>query len=237
MTLARTAVNVSLRAVTDMLCRIEDKQMSKIPLCGPLLLVTNHVNFLEAPVLITRIQPRPLTGFVKVETWDNPLMGKLFNIWGGIPVHRGTPDREALRSGLKALNEGYILGVTPEGTRSGDGILQKGNPGIVSLALRSGAPILPLAFYGGELFWDNVRRLKRTNFYIVVGNSFKVQCIGTRATREIREAILDEIMYQLAALLPARYRGVYANLDQATNRQIVFSDPAMNNLNQVTSYK
>ncbi|MDF1501157.1 MAG: lysophospholipid acyltransferase family protein [Anaerolineales bacterium] len=204
--------------------------MAKIPARGPLLLVTNHVNFLEAPVIITRIQPRPLTGFVKVETWANPFIGALFSIWGGIPVHRGAADRQALRSGLQALEKGFILGVTPEGTRSGDGVLSKGHPGIVMLALKSGAPILPLAFHGGELFWDNLRRLRRTDFKIVVGEPFELIPNVSNASREVRNEILDEIMYQLAALLPAQYRGAYANLDSATSRYLVFSDPVRNNL-------
>lgn len=230
MSVLRQTVNVSLRAVTNMLCRIEDEQMAKIPPSGPLLLVTNHVNFLEAPVLISRIQPRPLTGFVKVETWDNPLMGALFSIWGGIPVHRGSPDRQALQSGLEALEQGYILGVTPEGTRSGDGILGKGHPGVVTLAIKSGAPILPLVFHGGELFWDNLYRLRRTDFHIVIGEPFQLNLNSSKATRAVRYKILEEIMYQLAALLPARYRGSYANLENATDNYLQFDDPAKNNL-------
>lgn len=230
MSLVRQAVNTSLRVTTNMLCRIDDEQMAMIPPKGPLLLVTNHINFLEAPVLISRIQPRPLTGFVKVETWDNPLMGALFSIWGGIPVQRGTPDREALRKGLQALEQGYILGITPEGTRSGDGSLGKAHPGVVTLAVKSGAPILPVVFHGGEKIWENLPRFKRTVFQITVGEPFEVRVDGSRATRAVRSQILDEIMFQLAALLPSQYRGAYAGLDQATCRYLVFKDPNMNNL-------
>jgi 1-acyl-sn-glycerol-3-phosphate acyltransferase len=233
MRVVRSAVNVALRAITNLLCRIDDQQMARIPEGGPLLLVTNHVNFLEAPVLISRIQPRPLTGFVKVETWENPLIGTLFSVWGGIPVHRGMPDREALRSGLQALEDGYILGVTPEGTRSGDGLLSKGHPGIVTLALKSGAPILPLVFYGGELFWDNIRRLKRTEFHIVVGEPFRIDTQNAAPSRALRMHVLEQIMFQLAALLPARYRGAYAEIQDAKHDHLVFSDPAKNNLNRV----
>jgi 1-acyl-sn-glycerol-3-phosphate acyltransferase len=228
----RRFLNLCMRAITGTLCRVDAVQLERIPDLGPLLLVTNHVNFLEAPVLISRIQPRPLTGFVKVETWDNPLMGALFSLWGGIPIHRGTPDREALRRGLQALEKGAILGVTPEGTRSGDGLLNRGHPGIVTLAFMSGAPILPLVFYGGEHFWDNLRRLRRTDFHIVVGEPFKIDLQGQRVTREIRSELLDEIMYQLAALLPAEYRGIYSDLDQASDRHLVFSDTARNNLHR-----
>jgi 1-acyl-sn-glycerol-3-phosphate acyltransferase len=233
MSLTRRAVNLTLRAITNILCRIDDHQMAKIPPRGPLLLVTNHVNFLEAPVLISRIQPRPLTGFVKVETWDNPILGALFSVWGGIPVHRGTPDREALRSGLRALEDGYILGVTPEGTRSGDGSLSKGHPGIVTLAIKSGAPILPLVFHGGELFWDKIRRLRRTDFHIVVGEPFEIDLEGTATARKLRMEVLDQIMYQLAALLPTQYRGAYSDLHNARSNHLFFANPQLNNLNRI----
>jgi 1-acyl-sn-glycerol-3-phosphate acyltransferase len=234
MSVVRQMVNAALRAATNVLCRIDSHQMAKIPPTGPLLLVTNHVNFLEAPVLISRIQPRPLTGFVKVETWNNPLIGALFSVWGAIPVHRGTPDREALRRGLQALEQGYILGVTPEGTRSGDGVLTRGHPGVVTLAVKSGAPILPAVFHGGEKFWENLPRLKRTDFHITVGEPFDVNLNGLSATREVRNDVLNEIMFQLAALLPPEYRGVYADLDLATSRFLVFKDPGSNNLNRPT---
>lgn len=228
----RRFLNLCMRMITGTLCRIDAGQLERIPDFGPLLLVTNHVNFLEAPVLISRIQPRPLTGFVKVETWDNPLMGALFSLWGGIPIRRGTPDREALRRGLQALEHGSILGVTPEGTRSGDGLLGRGRPGVVTLAVMSGAPIQPLVFHGGERFWDNLRRRRRTDFHIVVGAPFKIDLQGQRVTRELRSELLDEIMYQLAALLPVKYRGIYSDLDRASDHHLVFSDTARNNLHR-----
>ena len=237
MSLVQQVVNSSMRAATTALCKINDEQMAKIPPHGPLLLVTNHINFLDAPVLISRIQPRPLTGFVKVETWENPIMGALFSIWGGIPVHRGKPDRQAMRSALKALERGYILGVTPEGTRSGDGMLSRGHPGIVTLAVKSGAPILPLVFHGGEVFWDNLRRLRRTDFHVIVGEIFELELGDAKPTREVREKVLEEIMYQLAGLLPEKYRGDYANLAEATSDFLVFNDPADNNLYRRASHE
>jgi 1-acyl-sn-glycerol-3-phosphate acyltransferase len=96
----------------------------------------------------THLQPRPITGFAKIETWDNPAMGRLFDLWQAIPLQRGRADIEALRRGLEALAEGKILAVAPEGTRSGHGQLQPAHAGVVMLALHSGAPLLPLAFYG-----------------------------------------------------------------------------------------
>ena len=76
--------------------------------------------------------------------------------------------------------------------------------------------LLPVVYYGSEHYRDNLRRLRRTDFHIIVGRPFYVDAGGARVTRQVRRQILDEIMYQMAALLPPAYRGVYSDLDAAT---------------------
>ena len=140
---------------------------------------------------------------------------------------------DALRQALKALEAGHILAVAPEGTRSGHGRLQRGRPGVVFLALRSGAPLLPMVYYGGELFWDNLPRLRRTDFHIVVGQPFYLDPGGVKVTRQVRQQMVDEIMYQMAALLPPAYRGVYSDLAAATEAYLRFPPGAASNLHYV----
>lgn len=224
MSVTNRMVNTTIKRLARILCRVDDRALASVPTHGPLLLVANHINFLDAPVVYTHLQPRPITGFVKAETWDNPLMGLLFNVWGGIPIRRGEPDMAALHRALEALNAGKIVAVAPEGTRSGDGRLRRGYPGIVILALRSRAPVLPIAYYGGEQFRDNLRRLRRTDFRICVGRPFVIETGEERVTRQLRQAITDEIMYQIAALLPHAYRGEYANPHSATQKYLKFLD-------------
>jgi 1-acyl-sn-glycerol-3-phosphate acyltransferase len=230
MTLAHSVVNWSIKGLTGILCRVGDLQLERVPDRGPLIVVANHVNFLELPVLYTRLLPRPITGFAKAETWDNPALGLLADIWGGIPLRRGEADTSAMRRAIQALEEGYILGVTPEGTRSGHGRLLRGHPGVVLLALRSGAPLLPLVFWGGELFWDNITHLRRTDFCGSVGEPFTLDKGGIKVTSEVRQQMTDEIMYQMAALLPPAYRGVYADLSSATETYLRFRPGAQSNL-------
>jgi 1-acyl-sn-glycerol-3-phosphate acyltransferase len=129
---------------------------------------------------------------------------------------------EAYRHGLDALIAGKIVAVAPEGTRSNHGRLQRGYSGVVTLALHSGAPLLPLVYYGGEHFRSNLARLRRTDFNIRVGRRFTIDTGGLKLTRPLRQAITDEIMYQLAELLPPVYRGVYNNPDSATQRYLRF---------------
>jgi 1-acyl-sn-glycerol-3-phosphate acyltransferase len=111
--------------------------------------------------------------------------------------------------GLEVLNDGNILAVAPEGTRSWNGRLLRAQPGITLIALHSGAPILPLAHWGGENFSDNLKKFKRTDFHIRVGQLFYLDTRGEKMNRETRQTIADEIMYQIAVLMPLEYQGAY----------------------------
>lgn len=210
MRLTERAVNAVIKAAMRAICRVDAPTLDRVPRAGPAILVANHVNFLDVPVVYTHLQPRPLTAFSKVETWEHPLLGPLFTLWRVIPIRRGEADMQAIRAGLAALAAGQILAILPEGTRSGDGQLQRGHPGVVTMALRSGAPLVPLVAWGMEQYHADWRRLRRTPFHIAVGPAFTVAPGAEKLTGELRQAITDEIMQQLAALLPPTHRGVYA---------------------------
>ena len=230
MTFAGWVVSRTIKGLTHLLCRVDAAQLARVPSRGPLVLVCNHVNFLDVPVVFTHLQPRPLAGFSKTETWDHPFLGPLFSLYGAIPLRRGEADVAGLRKGLDALEAGCILGVAPEGTRSGDGRLQRGHPGVVTIALHSDAPVMPMACYGFDVFKRNFKRLRRTDFRIAVGNPFYLNVNGTKVTRQVRQQIVDEIMYQMAALLPPAYRGYYSDLERATETFLQFSDQSQSNL-------
>ncbi len=211
-----------MKAILHTFMRIDDSEVKKIPMQGPLILATNHINSLDAPVGFTHLHPRPLSAFVKIETWDNPALGILFDLWKGIPLHRGEVDFDAFRQAQLMLKENKIMLVAPEGTRSYDGKLNKGYPGIVLLAIRSGAPILPVVFYGNENYKRNLRSLRRTSMKIKVGEPFTINFNDQALTRDFREAVTDEIMYQIAMLLPLEYRGVYGDLSKASTSHLNF---------------
>jgi 1-acyl-sn-glycerol-3-phosphate acyltransferase len=194
---------------TRILCRIDAPDLDKVPLRGPLIAYSNHTGQIEVAVFFGQLQPRPITGWAKMEAWDNAFFNWLFNLWGLIPVRRGEADTAALRKAVKALEKGYIFGIAPEGTRNITGRLKRALPGAVLLAVRSGAPLLPIVHWGGENFLRNLARLKRTDFHIRVGDPICLNVDGVRMTREIRQQIVDEMMYRLAELLPHEYRGEY----------------------------
>ncbi len=201
-----------VKIATGVLCRIDAPDLHKMPMRGPLIVISNHTGQLEVAVFFGQLQPRPITGWAKMESWDNAFLNWLFNLWGLIPVRRGEGDTSALRKAIKALEEGFIFGVAPEGTRNKTGQLKRAHPGAVMLAVHSGATILPLAHWGGENFLKNLARFKRTGFHIRVGEPFHLKLDGVKVTREIRQQIVDEMMIRLAELLPPAYHGAYANM-------------------------
>jgi len=171
-------VNHIIKFLLGLFLKIDDQELEQVPQQGPLVVVANHVNFLDAPVLITHLHPRPTTGLVKKETWDKPLMAFLFNVWGGIPIDRDAADFAAFRKAKEALNDGMILAVAPEGTRTGDGKLIRGKPGVAMLVFQSDIPIMPVAHYGHENFEKNIKKFKRTKMTIRVGKPFHISLNG-----------------------------------------------------------
>jgi 1-acyl-sn-glycerol-3-phosphate acyltransferase len=222
MTLTHSILTAAFKGLTHLRCRIDDAQLAQVPDQGPLIVVTNHVNILEIPIIYTHLQPRPVTGLVSAHRWDSRWLRWLLDACGTIPLRRGEADIAAMRKALEMLKAGYIIVIAPEGTRSGHGRLQKAHPGVVLLALHSGAPVLPVVFYGSERYRDNLRRVRRTDFHIVVGKPFHLEVGGIKVTRQVRQQMTDEVMYQMSALLPPAYRGVYSDLNAATEMYLTF---------------
>lgn len=223
-------VNHTIKGLSRFICIIDDRELERIPLEGPFILAANHVNSLDVPLLLTHLEPRSITGLAKIETWNNPLMGTLFNLWGAIPIRRGEADLGAFKLAREALKAGKILAISPEGTRNRSGVLLQGKPGVALLAVRADVPIVPLVFYGAENLNDNIKHLRRTPFHIRVGNTFRVHTRGEAFSKVLSEEITSQIMYQLAALLPEKYRGVYADLENAREDCLTFEPGVESNL-------
>ncbi len=219
----RWFMNNVIRIGTDILCRIDKVDFSKVPTVGPLILVTNHINSLEVPLLFVHLQPRKMIGLAKIETWNNKFMGWLFDLWNAIPVRRGEVDLDAIRSCLGVLKRGDILAIAPEGTRSRDGRLLPGQPGIALIALHAGIPILPIAHWGGENFGSNIKKFKRTDFHFRVGQPFFLDARGEKVNGKVRQSMANEIMFQIAILMPEEYRGQYAECAPPPQRYLRFA--------------
>ena len=181
--------------------------LENIPRKGGLILTCNHFSVGDPPVL-TGTFPRRIAWMAKQELFDFPIVGKLYKMGGFIPVRRFEGDLRAIRMSQAALRHGHVLGMFPEGTRSG-GRLGTGEPGTALIALRTGAPILPAAIWGTEHVKLPRDLLRRTRAHIRFGEPFRLPQ-SKRITKEHVTAGTEEIMRRIAELLPPEYRGAYA---------------------------
>ncbi|MEI2713231.1 MAG: lysophospholipid acyltransferase family protein [Nocardioides sp.] len=120
----------------------------RVPLAGPVIMAPNHVGWWDGPLLAT-VSPRPVHALTKQEMFRGP-MGPFLRWAGQISLDRRNPDPGAVKACLRVLTEGGAAGIFPEGTR-GDGELSRINRGAAYLALVSGAPVVPVQFFGTRL--------------------------------------------------------------------------------------
>ncbi len=163
--------NAVLRSLFLVFLDYEVEGLGNLPQVGPLVTVQNHMVFLDTVVAAAFID-REVVGMSKAENYRNPFLGLLFRLYGTFPVRRGEVDRTALRTSLRVLKEGKVLMAAPEGTRSKSNTLQKGKDGLTYIAVTAAAPVVPVAIWGQEKFWQRLRKLRRTKVKMVMGRPF-----------------------------------------------------------------
>lgn len=188
------------------LFRVQVVGAHHVPASGPVLLAGNHTGFLDGP-LAYALSPRAATFLAKSELFVGPL-ARALGWLGQVPVHRGRPDRTALRAGLAVLQAGGALGVFPEGTR-GSGQLDAVSDGVAYLALRSGAPVVPLAVLGTSAAMPKGAKLPRWRapVTLVFGPPFEASVEGDPRARRTVRAAGEQIRLQLLAHLRAAELG------------------------------
>lgn len=127
--------------------RFKVKGRENVPRKGPLLVASNHISYLDPPVVGAAVL-RILHYMAKSELFKIPVFNGLIRFLNAYPVRRGCPDRRALKYTLELLKMGEAVLTFPEGTRSKDGRLQPPEPGTGYIALLSKAPVLPVAVLG-----------------------------------------------------------------------------------------
>ncbi|MEK4874434.1 lysophospholipid acyltransferase family protein [Bacillus sp. FSL W8-0102] len=136
--------------------RVEVKGLEHFPEQGGVLLCSNHIDNMDPPILGVTC-PRPISFMAKAELFNVPILSGIIKKLNAFPVKRGGNDREALRTGLKVLKEGKVLGLFPEGTRSKTGELGKGLAGAGYFALRTNAQVIPCAIIGSYRIFQKVK--------------------------------------------------------------------------------
>ena len=200
------------RMLLEAILNLEFINLETGPREGALIVAGNHLGALDALLVYSVVDRRDY--IVLLAEYHNQYAFRrwLAKIAGAIFVDRYQADFAALREVLKRLNEGGVLIISPEGTRSKTGGLLPGQPGTAYLAAKTGVPVLPVSIVGTEdrLILANLKRFKRTPVKVNFGEPITFQPVSRQGREETLQGYTLEIMCQIAALLPVEYRGVYA---------------------------
>jgi 1-acyl-sn-glycerol-3-phosphate acyltransferase len=209
---------VFMGPLLSLLGRPKVEGLDYVPPSGPMILASNHLAVADSfylPLVVTR----RITFLAKAEYFTGTGLKGWFTRWfytvaGQVPIDRTDADsaQSALDTAERILNEGKLLGMYPEGTRSPDGRLYKGKTGLARLALQSGVPVIPVAMIGtnvvnppGSKMW----RFGRVRVKFGKPMDFS-RFEGLEGNRFIERAVIDEVMYELMRLSGQEYVDLYA---------------------------
>jgi len=180
-------------AVFKLFYRVEVKGTENVPATGPCLLCSNHIGELDMFFIGFRVK-RLVRWMAKEELFRNPLLRAFITWLGAFPVKRGKADIGAIRTAIKLLEDGHIVGIFPEGHRRKAGRVQKAHPGAALIAIRADVPILPVSIEGSMRPFSRIK--------VVFGKTFKLDTekgknYSTEELTQISKGILEKI-YNLA---------------------------------------
>lgn len=200
---------------------VEVQGLEKIPRTGAVILAANHISnadpFVVGAWATPGLRHRRIHWLGKRELFDWPVFGWVCAHGGVHPVNRGSADVEAYRLATRILEAGYVLMIFPEGTRSPDGTLQEAKDGLATLAMRTGAAIVPIGVNDSDRVWPKGRKLPaafpRRTITVRVGDPFLTADVIPPGLdrRAAKSAATTALMGRIAELLDPRHRGVYAD--------------------------
>lgn len=178
-----------------------------VPADGPLIVVANHLSLADPPLLGASL-PRRLRFMAKEELFRSRVGGVWIRLFGAFPVRRFEADLRALRTAQQMLREGQVLGMFPEGHRSGGPGLLPAHPGTALLALRAGCPVLPVGITGTERIRSPRVLLQHPRISVSIGAPFTLPTPERLNAQAVQDGS-ERIMQAIAELLPRSYRGGY----------------------------
>ena len=207
----RFFIRLIAKFLTWLLLRVEIRGMENFPRRGPALIVTNHLGDADSVVLLSSLPNIAADALGKIELYDLPVIGKIMDFYGIIWLHRGQPDKRAIRAALDGLAKGRIIAIAPEGRESLTGGLEEGTDGAAFLANKANVPIIPIALTSTENanVYGQLRRWRRARVTVTVGEMFRLAG-QAKGPGKLREGT-HQIMMALANLLPDEYRGAYSS--------------------------
>lgn len=209
----RNLIRWLIRWIFNLIARVEVRGYEYLPKEGSFVIATNHLGIVDVPIAFYALDRWDM--FVMIgEKWENVglfrWVGKYFNF---VFIDRFNPDIKTLRKVISLMEENNILVIAPEGTRSRTGSLIEAKPGASYLATKLNRPIVPVGITGTEdqALIANLKKLRRGYITVTAGQPFMLPPLPRENRDEVLKQYTDEIMCHIAALLPEKYRGVYAN--------------------------
>ncbi len=193
--------------------RIKVEGREHIPQKGAVILAANHRSFLDS-MFIPLFVRRRVTFVAKADYFDDPKTAWFFRGLGQIPIRRegGSASERALESAMDVLSSGGVFGIYPEGTRTRDGLLHRGHTGIARLAMRSGAPIVPIGLIGTDDCQPVDRKLPKLFQHVTIRFGEPLdpsRYAGRENDRMALRELTDELMYDICQLSGYEYVDTY----------------------------
>jgi 1-acyl-sn-glycerol-3-phosphate acyltransferase len=211
MTLSQKLFLATFRPLLSICLSWKVEGRENVPLTGPLILVANHVHVVD-PILLVFAFPRWITFVAKEELFRSLFLGFWLRWAGSLPLQRDGKVREKqriLEGARKALEEGMILGMFPEGARSHDGKLRKGRHGPAVIASKTDTPVLAVGIAGTGKIHGISWLWKRPPIVVTIGKPFRLPPTNSKISRSQMQLLTGQLMGEIAALLPPEYQGVY----------------------------
>lgn len=208
-TALQTVLRAAMRGLWKMLTRLEIEGIEVVPAAGPFLVAINHLSLLDSSLVFCFV-PRVSVHMVH-EDWRNWFTKHVYN---GVFVAQKTDETRsvsrplAILQILEVLRTGTGVLIAPEGGRSPNGAMRRGHPGVACLATLGRVPVVPIAMYGQENLSESWKRLRRAPVCIRVGAPIELP--EGEPDDDRMQDHTDRIMAELARMLPAQYRGAYA---------------------------
>lgn len=184
-----TIVKNVAKGLLKLVYRIEVSGIENIPLEESLIACSNHINFLDPP-LVAVILPRNISFMAKKELFKNKLLGYILNKLGTFPVDREGNDLTAIKNSLKILNKGQVLGIFPEGTRVSEMNLENVKAGVGMLSIKSKSPVVPIFI---ESTYKPFSKIKVTIGEVLCFDEYYNRKLSTDEYLDISRTIMKEI--------------------------------------------
>lgn len=205
----RSTLSSIVKLLIRLLTRTQFSGLENVPPKGALIIATNHMHYMDIPLLFINPIREDLTALVTTKYQHHWFIRWFCDTAGGIWINRDIADFSAMQAASKALRECKALGISPEGTRSQTAQLLKAKPGVVLLALKAGVPIVPVAITGTENAFRRIFTLQRPKLSIRFGPAFTLKPVSPEEREKKYQEYTDEIMCRIAALMPEKYWGYY----------------------------